>query len=333
VNSNARDMTNFFDAVRTFFEQLAAVEWAALGIALGFHVIRLLLRTVAWRNILQAAFRPMRVRWRSAAGAYFASVGLNSILPARAGDGLRAYLIKHRIEGSTYPTIAATLVVETLFDSVVGIALLLWAIASGALPGLDVLPSLPSVDWAWPIDHPRWAAVIGGVIVVALATLLVLAARKVREFRRRFAQGFAILGRPWRRYLLGVAFWQAWSWVFRLGSIYFFLDAFHVDATIYNAFLVQVVLSLSTVIPFTPGGAGTQQGLLAYTFKEQRGLIVSFSVGMNIATVVANLLLGFVSIALMMRTLNIRTALRRAKEATRETSEPEPAVEPPPSAR
>lgn len=320
-------MTSFFDAVRTFFEQLAAVEWAALGIALGCHVVRLVLRTIAWRNILKAAFAPTRVRWRSAAGAYFASVGINSILPARAGDGLRAYLIKHRVEGSTYPTIAATLVVETLFDTVVGVALLGWALASGALPGLDVLPKLPSIDWAWPIRHPTWAAAIGGVLLLALALLVVRAARKVREFRRNFSQGFAILRRPWRRYLGAVVFWQAWSWAFRLASIYFFLQAFHVDATVYNAFLVQVVLSLSTVIPFTPGGAGTQQGLLAYVFKSQRGLIVSFSVGMNIATVVANLALGFVSIALMMRTLNVRTALRRARKATRE---PEPAVEPPP---
>ena len=87
-------------------------------------------------------------------------------------------------------------------------------------------------------------------------------------------------------------------------------------ATLYNAFVVQVVLSLSTVLPFTPGGAGTQQGLLAYVFKAQRGLIVSFSVGMNIALVVVNLVFAAGSIALMLRTLNLRKILRRAKEAT-----------------
>jgi uncharacterized membrane protein YbhN (UPF0104 family) len=317
-------MTKYFDAVQNFFDHLAAVGWTALGIACGLHVIRLILRTWAWRNILVAAFPESRVRWRHVAGAYFASVGVNSVVPARAGDALRAYLIKHRVKGSTYPTIGATLVVETLFDTVVGAALLGWAIVSGALPGLDVLPSLPSIDWGWPISHPFIFGGVAGAVLLLLAILLLRGIRKVRDFRARFAQGFSILRPPRRRFLVGVVWWQAWSWVFRLASIYFFLKAFHVHATIYNAFLVQVVLSLSTVIPFTPGGAGTQQGLLAYVFDKQRGLIIGFSVGMNIATVVVNLVLGLGSIALMMRTLSIRTAIRRAREAPAVEPEPEP---------
>src|SRR5205823_4159512 len=160
-----------------------------------------------------------------------AGVGVNSILPARAGDALRAYLIKHRVAESTYPTIAATLLAETLFDTVVGAALLAWAIAAGELPGLDVLPRLPSIDWGWPIAHPRAAAIIAGVLVVALGAAAFWGARKVREFRRRVAQGLAILGRPRSRYFRGVVLWQALSWVCRLASIYFFLEAFHVHAS------------------------------------------------------------------------------------------------------
>ena len=306
-------MTVFLDAVRTFFTHLAAVAWGPLAVACACHASRLVVRTWAWRNILQAAFPETRVKWRSTAGAYFAGVGVNSILPARAGDALRAYLIKHRVEGSTYPTIASTLVVETLFDSVVAATLLAWALLSGALPGLDVLPHLPSIDWSWPIHHPQWALIIAAVFVAAAAWGLVIGARTAKG---RFAQGFAILRKPRRRYYRGVVFWQALSWALRLASIYFFLRAFHVHATLYNAFVVQVVLSLSTVLPFTPGGAGTQQGLLAYVFKAQRGLIVSFSVGMNIALVVVNLVFAAGSIALMLRTLNLRKVLRRAKEAT-----------------
>ena len=304
----------FIDAVRTFFANLAAVDWAPLALACACHAARLVVRTWAWRNILQAAFPDTRVRWRSTAGAYFAGVGVNSILPARAGDALRAYLIKHRVDGSTYPTIASTLVVETLFDSVVAGALLLWALVSGALPGLDVLPKLPSIDWWWPIHHPRAATTIAAILALALFVGLAQAARS--GARQRFAQGFAILRRPRIRYVRGVLSWQLVSWILRLTSIYFFLLAFHVHATLYNAFVVQVVLSVSTVLPFTPGGAGTQQGLLAYVFKSQRGLIVSFSVGMNIATVVVNLAFGITSIGLMLGTLNLRKVLRRAKEAT-----------------
>jgi len=79
--------------------------------------------------------------------------------------------------------------------------------------------------------------------------------------------------------------------------------------------LVQVVLSLSTIIPFTPGGAGTQQALLVYVLRRQRGLVLSFSVGMNIATVVVNVVLGFTSIGLMLRTFRWRRALERDRTA------------------
>jgi glycosyltransferase 2 family protein len=308
-------VTHYYHVVQHFFEQLAAVGWVSLGIACGLLVLRLLFRVWGWRTILAAAFPGRRrVRWSSVTGAYLAGVGVNSILPARAGDALRAYLIKHRIEDSTYPTIAATLVVETLFDTFVGAVLLGWAIASGELPGLDVLPHLPSIDWGWPLRHPRLGGAIAAVILVGVIAAGFYGARKVREFRQRVAQGFAVLGRPRGRYFRGVVFPQALSWVCRLASIYFFLEAFHVHATLRNAFLVQVVLSLSTVIPFTPGGAGTQQGLLVYVFRGQRGLILSFSVGMNIATVLVNVVLGFTAIALMLRTFRFRRVLARAKE-------------------
>ena len=305
-------MSHYVHLVQHFFDQLAAVGWTALGVACGLHVVRLLLRSWAWKNILAAAFPGKgRVRWRHVVGAYFAGVGLNSILPARAGDALRAYLIKRRVAESTYPSIASTLVVETLFDSFVGLALLLWAIASGKLPGVHLLSRFPSIDWGWPIDHPKAAAIIGGLVVLVLVVLAIRGARKVADFRRRVADGFAILRRPWRRYLGEVVAWQAASWVFRLASIYFFLEAFHVQPSLAEVVLVQVVLSLSTIVPFTPGGAGTQQALLVYVLRRQRGLVLSFSVGMNITTVAVNVLLGFASIALMLRTLRWRRALER----------------------
>ena len=62
---------------------------------------------------------------------------------------------------------------------------------------------------------------------------------------------------------------QAISWVFRIASLYFFLKAFGVHATIHNALLAQVVDSLATLFPATPGGAGTKQGLIVYLFRGQ----------------------------------------------------------------
>jgi uncharacterized membrane protein YbhN (UPF0104 family) len=127
-------------------------------------------------------------------------------------------------------------------------------------------------------------------------------------------QGFAILRTPWR-YLRAVVSWQALSWVLRIASFYYFLRAFRITASIHNALLTQVVQSLSTLFPITPGGAGTEQGLLVYVFRghEAATPLLSYSVGMKIALTVFNVVLGFSVLLLMVRTLSPRRALAQAE--------------------
>ena len=62
-----------------------------------------------------------------------------------------------------------------------------------------------------------------------------------------------------------VVSWQAASWVARIGSVFFFLSAFHIDGDGRDdGVAVLVVQGLSTMLPFTPGGAGTQQAVLVF---------------------------------------------------------------------
>ena len=79
-------MGAFFHAVHVFADQLAAVRWQFLAIALALYFVRLFLRAIAWRAILRASYPDERLRFRSTFGAYLAGVGVNSIAPARAGD-------------------------------------------------------------------------------------------------------------------------------------------------------------------------------------------------------------------------------------------------------
>jgi glycosyltransferase 2 family protein len=298
------------DAAGTFFHHLAEVHWLPLGIALGFQLARLLARAPAWRNIIRASYPELRIPRRTVLGAYLAGVGVNAIIPARGGDALKLYLVRHKVAETSYPTLGATLIVETLFDTIVAGGILIWALTIGVLPGLDVLPHLPQVDWSWPLRHEREAAIIAGVWVVVLILFIVVAVKRVREFKARVRQGFAILG-DWRRFVLQVVTWQAASWGFRFASVYFFLEAFRVPATLHNALLVLVVQSLSTLLPFTPGGVGTQQGLLVYVFRRggtaiSGALLLSFSVGMYIATTILSVAVGFGALFLMLRTFRWR---------------------------
>ena len=309
-------MDQVVDAARTFFQHLAAVGWTALGVALAFHVARLVVRSLAWRNILAAAYPDLRVPRLGVFGAYAAGVGVNSIIPARAGDALKLVLVRRQVEGSTYTTLTPTLFVETLFDMVVAAAILGWALTQGLLPPLDVLPDLPSIDWNLPLHHPRPAIAIAGVWIAVIVLLVVVWKRRVGDFTQRVRQGVAILRTP-GRYLRLVVLWQALSWVLRGATIYFCLHAFHVHASVRNTLLVLAVQSLSTLLPFTPGGIGTQQGLIVYVFRGaavSRTALVSFSVGMQIATTVCNLVIGLAAMLAIARTVRWKQILAPERE-------------------
>jgi len=299
------------DAIRSFLDGLTTIQWAPLGLAVLCHLGRVVARTRAWRNVVAAAYPDERVRYRDVFGSYSAGIGANALLPGRGGDLLRLYLIKHRVEGSTYPTLGATLLADTLFDAVVGSILLSIALATGVLPGLDVLPSLPGVDWLWFFRNPTEGLLILAVVAAAAVLLaVVLAAHRVRQFWARVRQGLAILRDP-RRYLRTVVPWQALDWTFRAGSIFFFLQAFGLPESVRNIFAVQVTQALSTLLPLTPAGIGTEQALLVFIFAGEASTsdVLSFSVGVKIVIVIVNVALGALATFAMIRRFRWRQAV------------------------
>lgn len=279
-----------------------------LGLAIACHGTKLLFRSYAWRAIVNAAYPNSKLKFRSALGAYVAGVGVNSIVPARGGDVVKMFLARQRIEGGSYFTLAPTLVVETILDFVVASCFLGWAMAIGALPVHQVYARLPTVDWKFLLRHDRLTIYFLIAFFIIGVGGFVYARSRWDEFKARVGAGFAILGdRP--AFLMHVILPQAISWVFRLGSLFFFLKAFHVPATIHNTLLVQVVDSLATLFPASPGGAGTKQGLTEFLFHKSKishTLLLAFSVGMNIAIVVANVIFGLIAIGLMAKTLSFK---------------------------
>ena len=309
------DVRAFIDAAQAFFSAIASVAWIPLALAVIFHVCRLGLRVRAWQNILRAAHPGAAVSYWPVFGAYVAGVGVNSIAPARGGDLIKVYLAKQRLTSSAYPTLGSTLLVETLFDFVVATALFIYAISLGLLPGVPDLPNLPAFDWSFVIEHPRIAVFLGCVLLGAAILLVAWASHRVTAFKEKVTRGFAILGDR-RAFLTQVVSWQAASWLVRAGAVYFFLRAFHIDAGVQTVVAVLVVQGLSTLLPFTPGGAGTQQAVLVFALRgtATTSAVLAFSVGMQLVTVAANVVLGFGALAVMLRTLRVRRHLFAARK-------------------
>jgi glycosyltransferase 2 family protein len=314
----------FLHAVGVFFHHLAEVKWSALGLAIACHVIKLLFRTRAWQNIVRAAYPEGRLKFPSAFGAYVAGVGVNSIAPARGGDLVKLYLVRHRMPGATYPTLASTLVVETIFDFFVAGALMIWALSIGVLPTHQVYSRIPTVDWKFFLRHEQATGIVLLALLLAGAIGFLLARSRLEHFWERVRLGFAIFSDR-SRFLFGVVVPQAISWAFRIATLYFALEAFGVHASIHNALLAQVVDSLATLFPATPGGAGTKQGLIVYLFRGQaisKSLLLAFSVGLNIAITIVNLLMGLAAIGLMARTLSFKNLRKRSRAESAEQEQP-----------
>ena len=276
-------------------------------------MLRLLAVSRAWRNIIKGAYPQARVPWRSIAGAVFAGVGVNAIVPARSGDLVRVFLAKRCVEGSTYTTLASTVVLLSLFDFVVASALVMWAAFAGLLPGAGALG--PSFDFRWAVDHPGTALKAVGLVLVILLVVLLWFAEQIVDFRRRIAQGFAILADK-RTYLRRVALWQATDWSLRLIAVLLFLSAFGLPATLHNALLVQVSAALASLLPISPSGIGTEQALLLSIFRGQvsKAALLGFSVGMRITIIMVNLALGFASLLITLRTVRWRDHVAQSRQ-------------------
>ena len=85
------------DGIDAFLDQLGSVHIVPLALAICCHLLKLACTSRAWRNVLAAAYPEHRVRWLSIYGAYLAGVGINAIIPARAGDAVRIVLAHRAI--------------------------------------------------------------------------------------------------------------------------------------------------------------------------------------------------------------------------------------------
>ena len=254
----------FFDATTSFFEHLSDVRWTPFAIALGFLLAMQLCRAWAWRNVLRAAYPGVRISFLQLAAACLAGAGINAIVPARAGDVTKVFLVKRQIPGSSYPAVTSSFLVQSVFDTTVGLLVLLYAITQGLLPQPPDLPHIPAFEISFWAEHPRTLLIVTGALLLALAIGVYYLGHHVRRFWERVRQGVAILTKP-RRYLREVAAWQGAGWVCRFAAFWFFLEAFGIGGSVGSVMLVMSVQAIATIVPFTPGGAGAQQALLVAT--------------------------------------------------------------------
>lgn len=292
-------MSVITDGARDVLASFGDARPGWLAFALACHLVNHLLRSFAWRNILASAYPRQRVAFVDVAAAYATGVALNAVVPGRGGDVAKVAILRTRLKGSSMTTIAASMSVLVLFDLVAATALVI------ALIAMRGLPFAASGPGAIPL-------IVAGGVVALLA--LAASARRLRprlaRIWARVRQGIAILRSP-RHYLHAVALPQAAAWACRIAVVFSLLAAFGLPASVATAALVMILCGASTLVPLTPGGAGTQQVLVAYALTGAgTAAVLAFSIGMQVGITAVNALLGMAGAMLAFRTLRPWAAVR-----------------------
>ena len=195
----------------------------------------------------------------------------NNIYPARAGEVLRAVVLKRR-EGVPISASLATIIVERIFDGVVMLAFVFVNLTKLAKLA-DV--SVPVAKWNITIqDLAVWgsAAFFGALLVFLLAAMFpkitskaaqwfidrFLPARlreKTSGITNKFLDGLASLRSPAN--VLMVFFTSVIIWLLETVKYWFVMHAFGFSVSFFILMLMNGVVNLATTIPAAPAYLGT----------------------------------------------------------------------------
>jgi uncharacterized protein (TIRG00374 family) len=184
----------------------------------------------------------------------------NNIYPARAGEVLRAYVLKRR-EGVSISSSLATILVERVFDGVVMLffifvslpfapmppylrQLVVWSsvLFFGVLGGFFLVASKP--DWAKSLYYRTIESFIPARFRA-----------KVDGILDRFMEGLGGLRRP--QDVLMIFFTSVFIWLTETTKYWFVMHGFEFHVPFYVLMLMTAVVNLATTLPSSPGYIGT----------------------------------------------------------------------------
>jgi uncharacterized membrane protein YbhN (UPF0104 family) len=211
----------------------------------------------------------------------FVSQTVNLIIPARLGDFVRVFILKHEFR-TTYSEGVSSLVVERVFD-IVTVALL------GALSLFFVL-NAPS--WfATIIIVPLVAGVIFFIFLLFIGKFssenkyIVIILNMLHEIKRASLsiRSIAVLGTS-----------SIIIWLLDILVCYAVVMMFNVQIPFAIIVLAIVIGNLVKAVPLTPGGMGTYEAALAITFGLAGGVSAASAI---LISVIDHLIKNLVTLA------------------------------------
>jgi hypothetical protein len=259
---NKLKLDEFWQAVKS-----ANYWWILPGIAVYF--VAVWMRAWRWHYLLGPIKKiPTRVMFPVTCIGYMG----NNIYPARAGEVLRAVVLKRR-EGVPISASLATVIVERIFDGVVMLAFVFL--------NLPALAKLADSDSGFLGDIQSLALIGMGIFVGALVIFLLAAMFPVVTLRlgqwlidrllpvrirektsgimHKFLDGLASLRSPFN--ILMVFLTSVVIWLLETIKYWFVMHAFSFTVSFFALMLLNGIANLATTIPSAPGYIGTWEAV------------------------------------------------------------------------
>jgi glycosyltransferase 2 family protein len=228
----------------------------------------------------------------------------NNVYPFRAGEVIRAYVLK-RNEDVQITASLATIIVERIFD---GVVMLLFVFV--ALPFANI-----EQDWLRTLIILGSLAFFSALLVFFVMALNPERARRIysyviarlipKRFQTRilhvadhFMEGLASLRHPRDLFMTFLA--SVFIWITETTKYWFVMHAFNFQVSFFVLMLMTAVVNLATTLPTAPGYIGTFDGpgiKILEAFGVEKNLATGYTLVLHAALWLPITLLGFFYLA------------------------------------
>ena len=251
---------------------LAAADWRLIAPAIGLYFIGVWLRSVRWGLLLPEHVD--RIKTTTLFRVLVVGFTVNNLLPLRVGEVARAYLLA-RWCGVPYGTTVASLVVERVLDGLSLAVLLLVALvllpAPGYLVAVGVIAACGFLAGALLLALAAWrASLVTGLASFLARFLPQRLGLLIAGLATNFAHSLSLVHSPWRlARLLGLSLL---AWCFELGLFFVLMLSLGIPGSYPLALLVGSAANFATLLPSSPGYAGTFDGVLIKVLHDTAGV-------------------------------------------------------------
>lgn len=271
------------------------VRWELLAAAVGWNLLSIVARSIAWSIVIGQAIPPPRPSHRIVFSAFCVGLLSNAVLPGRVGELARVAVLIRRMPDrpGLWPRMVGTVFAHRMFDLVPSLTLIVYVLLTAKVP-----------SWA------TTSLIVVVAVGVALFAFAITVARRydlvnldgLSTFRRIMTNarvGLAVMRAP--AAAGGAVLFQSVGWLCQFFAVWTTMRAFDIKLAFPAAGLVLVLMNVAIILPLWPGNVGLLQAAvavpLAHYYGVDYGQAFAFAVGLQAVEASVGIGLGLAFLA------------------------------------